>query len=101
MADDKNISYLPTDGLCYDPSEDKYWDEGALGKEVERAFEICHGCRMCFKYCDSFPDLFSLIDEADRRPLGHRLDLSRSRLGCLCVVVGRRYLRLALLGVWL
>ena len=63
MADDKNISYLPTDGLCYDPSEDKYWDEAALGKEVERAFEICHGCRMCFKYCDSFPDLFKLIDD--------------------------------------
>ena len=31
-AEDKNISYKPTDGLCYDPSEPKYWDEGALGK---------------------------------------------------------------------
>ena len=31
--------------------------------EVRRAFEICHGCRMCFKYCDSFPRLFTLIDE--------------------------------------
>lgn len=64
MADDEgNISYRPTDGLCYDPSEGKYWDEGALAKEITRVFEVCHGCRMCFKYCDSFPKLFSLIDD--------------------------------------
>jgi glycerol-3-phosphate dehydrogenase subunit C len=59
----KQISYLPTDGLSYDPSEEKYWDEGALAKEVERVFGVCHGCRLCFKYCDSFPTLFSAIDE--------------------------------------
>jgi len=57
------VSYQPTDGLTYDPSDAKYWDADALGQEVTRAFEICHGCRMCFKYCDSFPDLFSFIDE--------------------------------------
>ncbi|MEM8610159.1 MAG: heterodisulfide reductase-related iron-sulfur binding cluster [Myxococcota bacterium] len=59
----KQISYLPTDGLSYDPTEAKYWDEGALDKEVERVFEVCHGCRMCFKYCDSFPILFKAIDD--------------------------------------
>ncbi len=58
----ERISYLPTDGLSYDPTEAKYWDKSALKKEVTRAFEICHGCRMCFKYCDSFPNLFSLLD---------------------------------------
>lgn len=57
------ISYLPTDGMSYDPTEAKYWDKDALQKEITRAFELCHGCRMCFKYCDSFPDLFSLIDD--------------------------------------
>ncbi len=62
MQDGKNIAYQPTDGLSYDPSEDKYWDPDALDKEVRRTFEICHGCRLCFKYCDSFPNLFSLID---------------------------------------
>jgi glycerol-3-phosphate dehydrogenase subunit C len=56
------ISYRPTDGLSYDPIDEKYWDEGALAKEVTRVFEICHGCRMCFKYCDSFPTLFDLLD---------------------------------------
>lgn len=60
---DKNISYLPTEGLSYDPTEEKFWDPAALDQEIERVFEVCHGCRMCFKYCDSFPSLFSLLDD--------------------------------------
>jgi hypothetical protein len=43
-------SYQPTDGLSYDPAEATYWSPDALAKEVERVFEVCHGCRMCFKY---------------------------------------------------
>ena len=35
---------------------------GALEKEMERVFDICHGCRRCFNLCDSFPRLFDLID---------------------------------------
>ncbi len=62
MAEQGNVSYQPTDGLSYDPKEDKYWDAGALQKEITRVFEVCHGCRMCFKYCDSFPKLFDFID---------------------------------------
>jgi Fe-S oxidoreductase len=53
----------PTDGLSYDPSEAVYWEESALGKEIARTFDICHGCRMCFKFCDSFPLLFDLADQ--------------------------------------
>jgi glycerol-3-phosphate dehydrogenase subunit C len=60
---DKPVSYQPTDGLSYDPDEERYWDAGGLQQEVTRTFEICHGCRMCFKYCDSFPILFDLIDK--------------------------------------
>jgi len=60
---DKPVSYKPSDGLSYDATEPAYWDPAALAKEVERVFEICHGCRMCFKYCDAFPALFSAIDE--------------------------------------
>jgi Fe-S oxidoreductase len=59
----KRISYQPTPGLSYDPADSRYWDDGALDAEVRRAFEICHGCRMCFKYCESFPTLFSLLDD--------------------------------------
>ena len=53
----------PTDGLSYDPSEAVYWEESALWKEIARTFDICHGCRMCFKFCDSFPLLFDLADQ--------------------------------------
>ena len=60
---DKPISYQPTAGMSYDPEEPKYWDKRALQQEVTRGFELCHGCRMCFKYCDSFPILFDLIDK--------------------------------------
>src|SRR5471032_3089393 len=40
-----------------------FWDEAALEKEMERVFDICHGCRRCFNLCDSFPRLFDLIDK--------------------------------------
>jgi Fe-S oxidoreductase len=59
---EKRISYQPTPGLSYDPADARYWQKDALDAEVRRAFEICHGCRMCFKYCDAFPTLFSLLD---------------------------------------
>jgi glycerol-3-phosphate dehydrogenase subunit C len=62
-TNEKNIAYKPTDGISYDTAEEKYWDPIALDKEVKRTFEICHGCRLCFKYCDSFPTLFSLLDQ--------------------------------------
>jgi len=58
-----NISYLPTEGLSYDPTEAHYWDPDALDGEIERIFEVCHGCRMCFKYCSTFTDLFALLDD--------------------------------------
>lgn len=60
---DKPLSYMPTDGLTYDPEEPKYFDSSALRKEIDRVFEVCNGCRLCFKYCDSFPSLFKLLDD--------------------------------------
>ena len=62
-GNETTISYQPTDGLSYDPSEEKYWRQGGLEKEIQRIFEICHGCRLCFKYCDTFPSLFTLLDK--------------------------------------
>jgi Fe-S oxidoreductase len=62
MSETARISYLPTNGLSYDPTDPVYWSPEALQKEVTRVFEICHGCRLCFKYCDTFPSLFSLLD---------------------------------------
>ena len=37
--------------------------------ELERVFDICHGCRRCFNLCDSFPRLFDLIDESETMEL--------------------------------
>jgi len=62
---DKPISYMPTNGLSYDPEEPVYWDADALQGELTRVFEVCHGCRMCFKFCDSFPKLFDFVDGHD------------------------------------
>jgi Fe-S oxidoreductase len=65
VSDSTPVSFRPTEALSYDPSEPKYWDAGALRQEVERVFEICASCRLCFKYCDSFPSLFSMVDQRD------------------------------------
>ena len=34
----------------------------ALNRELERVFDICHGCRRCVSLCQSFPTLFDLVD---------------------------------------
>lgn len=40
-----------------------YYDEAKLGHELERVFDICHGCRRCVNLCNAFPTLFDLVDE--------------------------------------
>ena len=40
----------------------QFYDEAALTKELDRVFDICHGCRRCFSLCQSFPTLFDAID---------------------------------------
>ncbi len=44
--------------------EPEFYDEAALNKELERVFDICHGCRRCFSLCNSFPTLFDAINAA-------------------------------------
>jgi glycerol-3-phosphate dehydrogenase subunit C len=43
----------------------RFFDGELLTKELERVFEICHGCRRCFNLCESFPTLFDLVDESE------------------------------------
>jgi Fe-S oxidoreductase len=43
---------------------EKYWDKADLEQELERVYDICHGCRRCVSLCDSFPTLFDLVDES-------------------------------------
>jgi Fe-S oxidoreductase len=42
-----------------------FYDETAIFDELERVFDICHGCRRCVSLCNSFPTLFDLVDESD------------------------------------
>ncbi len=44
---------------------DGFYDDKSLFEELERVFDICHGCRRCFNLCNSFPVLFDLVDESD------------------------------------
>ena len=39
-----------------------FWDPAAAEKELERVFDICHGCRRCVSLCTAFPTLFDLVD---------------------------------------
>ncbi len=41
-----------------------FYNEDSLYKELERVFDICHGCRRCVSLCNSFPSLFDLVDES-------------------------------------
>jgi glycerol-3-phosphate dehydrogenase subunit C len=42
-----------------------FYNEASLFKEMERVFDICHGCRRCVSLCQSFPNLFDLIDASE------------------------------------
>jgi len=40
----------------------EFYDQAKTEKELERVFEICHGCRRCVNLCTAFPTLFDLVD---------------------------------------
>jgi len=41
-----------------------FYNEGSLMDELERVYDICHGCRRCVSLCNAFPTLFDLVDES-------------------------------------
>jgi glycerol-3-phosphate dehydrogenase subunit C len=41
-----------------------FYNIDATIKEMERVFDICHGCRRCVSLCNAFPVMFDLIDES-------------------------------------
>jgi len=49
----------------YDPGHPRYFDEADLRQELGRVYDLCHGCRLCFNLCPSFPTLFDFIDARD------------------------------------
>jgi len=42
-----------------------FYNEDKLHEEMERVFDICHGCRRCVSLCQSFPVLFDLVDNSE------------------------------------
>jgi Fe-S oxidoreductase len=53
-----------------------FYDQQKLTAEMDRVFEICHGCRRCVSLCGAFPTLFDLIDETEDGEL-EQVDRSR------------------------
>ncbi|MEN9868800.1 MAG: hypothetical protein RL748_4390 [Pseudomonadota bacterium] len=62
MATEGNLQ-APTRHPLDWKSED-FYNEESLNKELERVFDICHGCRRCVSLCGSFPTLFDLVDNS-------------------------------------
>jgi glycerol-3-phosphate dehydrogenase subunit C len=54
----------------YDPHHPQYLDEADVRSEMTRVFDLCHGCRLCFKFCTSFPTMFEFIDGHDDQDAG-------------------------------
>jgi len=51
--------------VTYDPTDPAYFDEADLRGELTRVYDLCHGCRLCWNLCTSFPTLFEYIDNHD------------------------------------
>ncbi len=62
MATEGNLQ-APTRHAIDWKNPDFYNEEAAL-HEMERIFDICHGCRRCVSLCGAFPTLLDLVDES-------------------------------------
>ena len=52
-----------------DWTSEAFYDEDRLFAELERVYDICHGCRRCFNLCNAFPTLFDAIDDSETMEL--------------------------------
>jgi glycerol-3-phosphate dehydrogenase subunit C len=64
----------------YDPHHPQYLDEADVRKEMTRVFDLCHGCRLCFKLCTSFPTMFEFIDRHDDQDAGRLTPAQQDRV---------------------
>ena len=58
------INHSDVENTIYDITDMKYWNNDSLEAEMNRVFDICIGCRLCFNLCPSFPYLFDAVDNA-------------------------------------
>jgi Fe-S oxidoreductase len=78
------IRSTPTAGLSYEPSDPKYFDREGLDSEINRVYDICIGCRLCFNLCPSFPALFNTIDSKDNDDVRNLSAAEKERVVDLC-----------------
>ena len=65
MAGNREGSLEAPTRHALDWQSDAFYDETQLFEELERVFDVCHGCRRCFNLCNSFPTLFDAVDESE------------------------------------
>ena len=56
------MNKIPSKTPAYNLTDSRFWDERDLRSEVDRVFHLCSECRLCVKFCGSFPKLFDAID---------------------------------------
>ena len=61
------LNHSDTNNTVYDITNPMYWEKDSLYQEMDRVFDVCIGCRLCFNLCPSFPSLFDSVDNAGSR----------------------------------
>jgi glycerol-3-phosphate dehydrogenase subunit C len=78
------IESRPTDATTYNSTEPRYWEREKLDREIDRVFDICQGCRLCFNMCPSFPALFDAIDAGSTGDVRDLVPEEKQRVVDLC-----------------
>jgi glycerol-3-phosphate dehydrogenase subunit C len=68
----------------YDPTHPKYFDEADVRDEMTRVFDVCNGCRLCVKFCTSFPTLIEMIGDHDDRDAGRMTPAQQDQVAGEC-----------------
>jgi Fe-S oxidoreductase len=76
----------------YDPADPRYLDPTEVRAELDRVFDLCQGCRLCFNLCPSFPSLFEAIDRHDGQ-IAELSDGERDQVVELCYQCKLCYLK--------
>ncbi len=75
------LNHADTSHTVYDINDQQYWDETSLNAELDRVYDICIGCRLCFNLCPSFPALFNAVDAVGENK--RQVALAEGRVGSL------------------
>ena len=70
--------------ITYDPKHPLYTDEADVREELTRVYDLCHGCRLCFKFCSSFPTLFSYVDQHEDQDAGRLTPAQQDQVADEC-----------------